>query len=166
MSQEHGTREVGKGNDNAGSCHLRELLWTQLGHAVTLIAKQDQIVWTIFGLFWAADAVLVVALFPNGVLPGGTVCMTVSWLGFVLSALWAVLHFRVVAHPTFYEGMHQHFESELKIPEAFALSGWRNQERFRAAMGRTRRARPFMAACPIVWTVLWGLALLRFWGGS
>ena len=49
-------------------------LWSQLANAVALVGKQDQIVWAIFGIFWAANAVLVVALFTTGALPGtGTV---------------------------------------------------------------------------------------------
>jgi hypothetical protein len=35
-------------------------LWNQLANAVALVAKQDQIVWAIFGAFWAANAVLLV----------------------------------------------------------------------------------------------------------
>lgn len=35
-------------------------LWNQLGNAVAFVVKQDQIAWAIFGVFWAADAVLLV----------------------------------------------------------------------------------------------------------
>ncbi len=42
-----------------------------MGNAVTLVAKRDHIVWTVFGAFWAANAVLLVALFQNGDFPSG-----------------------------------------------------------------------------------------------
>lgn len=47
----------------AGHSATSDELWQQLGHAVSLDTSENQVVWTIFGLFWAADAILLVALF-------------------------------------------------------------------------------------------------------
>ena len=61
-------------------------LWNQLGYAVTMASKEDQIVWAIFGVFWAANAVLVVGLFTTGKMPSEIVGVVISTIGFVVSS--------------------------------------------------------------------------------
>lgn len=50
----------------------------QLSNAVALASTTNQIVWTVFGIFWAANAVLLVALFTTGDLPHRTPGLVVS----------------------------------------------------------------------------------------
>ena len=47
--------------------------WTQLTNALNLRSSQDQVLWSIFGAFWGANAILLVALFTTGKLPEETV---------------------------------------------------------------------------------------------
>lgn len=68
-----------------------------MGNAVTLVAKQDHIVWTVFGAFWAANAVLLVALFQSGDLPKRPVGLIVSRVGFALSPVWLLIRHRAQA---------------------------------------------------------------------
>jgi hypothetical protein len=68
MGQNHGGDAPGKAadaNDNG--------LWNQLENAVTLTAKQDQVVWTVFGVFSAAEAVLLAAVFQGGGPPDASI---------------------------------------------------------------------------------------------
>jgi hypothetical protein len=72
-AEQHPTQSRGAPNPDG--------LWSQLGNAVALAAKQDQIVWAVFGVFWAANAVLLVALFTTGDLPKRSVGLVVSIVG-------------------------------------------------------------------------------------
>ncbi len=80
-------------------------LWNQLSNAVALVAKQDQIVWTVFGAFWAANALLLVALFTTGKLPDQSVGVIVSSVGLTLSLVWLAIEHRAMAWLKFYEGI-------------------------------------------------------------
>ena len=46
-----------------------------------LAAKRDQIMWAIFGVFWAAEAVLVAGLFQSGSPPKGFLVPVVCIVG-------------------------------------------------------------------------------------
>ena len=81
----------------------RDDQWKQLGNAVALAAKQDQIAWAIFGVFWAANAVLLVALFTTGALPQPSVGLVVSSVGVVLSLVWRAIERRAVEWLKHYE---------------------------------------------------------------
>jgi len=70
--------------------------WNQLAIAVDLAAKQDQIIWTVFGVFWAAHAVLLVALFANGNAPSKAVGIVVSVGGAFTAAIWCLVQWRVM----------------------------------------------------------------------
>jgi hypothetical protein len=76
-------------------------LWNQLSNAVALVAKQDQIVWAVFGVFWAANAVLLVALFTTGKLPEQSVGIIVSGVGLALSVVWLAID---IGHPKLFMG--------------------------------------------------------------
>ncbi len=84
----------------------------QLSNAVTMAAKQDQITWTIFGVFWAANAVLLVALFPDGNLPEANVGITVSIVGVFLSLVWFFIQVRSIAWMKYYDLIIQRLEGK------------------------------------------------------
>ncbi|OFW00137.1 MAG: hypothetical protein A3G20_08125 [Acidobacteria bacterium RIFCSPLOWO2_12_FULL_59_11] len=131
-------------------------LWNQLGNAVTLVAKQDQIVWAVFGVFWAANAVLLVALFTSGDLPKRPVGFVVSIVGIALSLVWLACERRAVAWLRFYEAIVKGLEqNHLHVPPSVAFTG-------HPETVRGMRVRPLMLACPLVSAVLWGWSVWWF----
>ena len=66
----------------------RPEIWTQLTNAINLRASKDQVLWSIFGAFWGANAILLVALFTTGKPPVESVGAVVSIVGFSLSLIW------------------------------------------------------------------------------
>lgn len=124
-------------------------LWNQLGNAVTLIAKQDQIVWAVFGVFWAANAVLLVALFTSGDFPKRPVGLIVSIVGIALSLVWLVIEHRALAWLKYYEGIMKKLEkNHLLVPDSVAFTGYPKTV-------RGMRVRPLMLVCPVLSAVLW-----------
>lgn len=135
---------------------LRDDLWNQLGNVVALVAKQDQIVWAVFGVFWAANAVLLVALFTTGDLPKRPVGLVVSIFGLALSLLWLAIQHRAMAWLKFYEKVVRKLEeTHLHLPSSVALTGHEEQ------VGGMR-VRPLMLGCPLVSAVLWGWSVFWF----
>jgi uncharacterized membrane protein len=134
----------------------RSDLWNQLGNAVTLVAKQDQIVWAVFGVFWAANAVLLVALFTSGDLPKRPVGLVVSIVGIALSLVWLTIEHRAVGWLKFYEAIVRELEqTHLHVPPAVAFTGHPE------TVGGMR-VRPLMLACPLVSAVIWGWSVCWF----
>ena len=103
--------------------HDVEALREQLSNAIAMSAKQDQIVWAVFGVFWAAGAVLLVALFTTGNAPSRSVGLVVSIAGTVLSFIWAIIQYRALGYLHFYDSVVQEIESRLHLPADVALSG-------------------------------------------
>jgi hypothetical protein len=131
-------------------------LWNQLENVVTLVAKQDQIVWAIFGVFWAANAVLLVALFTSGDLPKRPVGLIVSIVAIALSLVWLATEHRAIAWLKFYEAILKELEqSHLSVPLSVAFTG--HPEKVEGM-----RVRPLMLACPVVSAVLWVCSALWF----
>jgi hypothetical protein len=150
MTEHH--QDVAKDTPTAGHTQppSESNLWNQLGNAVTLVAKQDQIVWAVFGVFWAANAVLLVALFTSGDLPKRPVGLIVSIVGIALSLVWLAIEHRAVAWLEFYEAIVRELEQKhLHVPSSVAFSGHRE------TVGGMR-VRLLMLACPLVSAVLWG----------
>jgi hypothetical protein len=131
-----------------------ERLWRQLENAVTLAAKQDQIVWVIFGVFCAAEAVLLAALFQSGGPPQGYVGPVVSIVAIAISFVWAWIQHRAIAWLRFYEDRGKELENLLR-PVVRLLTDRQNK-----VAGVT--ARPLMVACPWVSAIIWFAALWFF----
>ena len=135
----------------------------QLANLVALLAKQDQISWTIYGLFWPANALLLVALFTTGDLPTQVVGIVVSVVGVVLSMVWTVIQFRAIAHLDYYEAIIDRIEEQyVHVPTDIAISGRLNADLFRSKVAGTLRVRPLIKASPIVAAVLWILSASWF----
>jgi hypothetical protein len=141
------------------SPHLKD----QLRNAVALAAKQDQIAWTVFGIFWAANAVLLVALFTSGDVPKPIVGVVVSLVGVVLSFIWSLIQRRALNWLTFYETVVQRLEERLPIPPDVALSGRRNDTLFCKVIGASgTRTRVLMNRSGIAATLAWIVPLSWF----
>jgi hypothetical protein len=138
----------------------RDRLWDQLANALGQVAKQDQIAWVIFSVFWAADAVLLVALFTTGQAPMPLVGIVVCLIGFALSYVWTVIEKRAIGYLRFYEKVVDALERQLNIPPEFALSGAIN-ERFRTEVTGPS-TRPLVIWCGRISAILWIGGLLWF----
>jgi hypothetical protein len=137
--------------------------WEQLANAVQLVAKQDQVTWTIFGVFWPANALLLVALFTTGALPAPVIGIVVSVVGLILSIVWTLIQYRAIAHLEFYEALiHRIEEKYLQIPPDVSLSGRINTSLFSNKTKGTIRLRPIMRATGPVTAFLWFLSLIWF----
>ena len=138
-------------------------LWKQLANAIHLNAKQDQIVWTIFGVFWAANAVLLVSLFKPTGIPEKHVGVLFSVVGLALSLVWWLIEKRAIAHLRFYEDIVERLETRLEVPAKYALSGRRNTELYKKHVGQGIRVRTVMMGSSICSMVLWAYFTLWFW---
>ena len=79
-------------------------LWRQLSNANTLRSSEDQVLWSISGIFWAANAILLVALFQNGKLPDSHLPrLAISAVGAILSLTQYFLQGRTLGHIKRYE---------------------------------------------------------------
>lgn len=145
-----------------------DLLSSQLTRAVTLVTKQDQVVWTIFGIFWAANALLVVALFTTGALPKPVVGLVVSAVGIGLSVLWTLVQGRALKFLGFYEKVMADLEERLlreggrEGEREFALSRHLNPCSFNAAKGVNVSTRRVIIRSGIASIALWALAMAWF----
>ncbi len=136
-------------------------LWNQLGNAVTFDNSENQVVWTIFGLFWAADAILLVAIFTTGDIPKPAVGMLVSIAGTALSVVWYIIQKRAIAYLGFYDSLVEQLESQLQVQPELAASGNLNPT-FKSSLKGSIGIRPLMRWCPGVSAVLWIVAFVLF----
>ena len=155
--------ELNTGSSLQETNEVRGDLWNQLGNAVSMVGKEDQIVWTIFGVFWAANAVLLVALFTNGSIPAPSVGIIVSSAGTMLSWVWYFIQRRAIGWLAYYERiLHLLEEKYLNIPGEIALSGYINKTTFNEIVGQGVRVRPLIVGSGAITAILWTLALLWF----
>jgi hypothetical protein len=132
----------------------RANLQNQLAHAVAMAAKEDQIVWAIFGVFWAANSVLLGSLISPNRLPRPTLDFVVSAAGATLCWVWFRMQYRAIAWLRYYETVIGALQAELKVPSEFSLIQ-------RNAVGG-RPVRPLMTRSGIVVGMLWLAAHMYF----
>jgi hypothetical protein len=135
---------------------------SHLGNAVALAVKQDQIVWTIFGIFWAANAVLLVALFNSGALPKRGVGLMVSLAGVVLSTVWFLVERRIIGYLHFYEAIVERIELELRVPSELALSASLNKGLHKVKVGQGVKIEKIILGCATFSGVLWLVSIVLF----
>jgi hypothetical protein len=139
---------MGKRNEN-------KLLGNQLGNVVSMVAKEDQIIWAIFGVFWAANALLLVALFNTGEIPDDKVILVVSIVGTLLSIIWFIIQRRAINWLRYYEILMGKLEKKLKIPNKLAMSPNKNELLFCKIVGKGIRVRMIMVWSGILSSVAW-----------
>ena len=131
-------------------------LWNQLGNAVSLASTTNQVVWTVFGIFWAANAVMLVALFTTGDLPARVPGLIVSSVGIALSFIWALIQCRAIRYLGLYEAIIERLENCLKVPTPVSLSRKINVELFKKMVGSSWwSVRPIMIGCAVISLLLW-----------
>ena len=77
----------------------------RLGNAISLRSSQDQVLWTIYGLFSATNSLFLVALFRTGTFPKASVGVVVSIVGLPVSIAWLLIQRRALAHIANYDGI-------------------------------------------------------------
>ncbi|MBI2980431.1 MAG: hypothetical protein HYY41_06380 [Chloroflexi bacterium] len=137
-------------------------MWHQLENAIKLRSTEDQISWSIFGIFWAANAILLVAVFQNGTVPHGTAGIIIALVGFGLSFVWHKIQNRALNYVIFYEAVIEKLERALKIEGEYAVSGKISGEAWETIIGRGIRVRQWMRGSTWVVMILWGIALAVF----
>jgi hypothetical protein len=138
-------------------------LASQLANAVALVAKEDQVVWTIFGVFWAANVLLLGALFVTGSLPHRVVGVTLSGVGVAFCLVWTLIQWRALHFLAFYERVQRLLEEDLfKDKSHLALSRKFNETVFNQAGWSKVPVRGIMMGSSIGISVLWLLGVIVF----
>jgi hypothetical protein len=91
-------------------------LWKQLQNAIATHSSHDQLIWSIFGIFWAANALLLVAIFASN---GKYALPVVSAVGVFTSIVWYQVLNRTIAHVNLVEELMSKIENRVleKSPE-------------------------------------------------
>ena len=139
-----------------------DALWRQLDNAIRMRSAQDQVLWSIFGVFWAANAILLVALFSDGIYPRYVVGTVISGVGFMMSLVWHLIQRRALGHVMRHEALIETIEIQLKIPTEFANSGKVNYKDYQYFLGHGVPARKIMPSCSFLTMILWALGFLFF----
>jgi hypothetical protein len=113
-------------------------LSAQLTNVVNRSAYEDTVVWAIFGTFWAANALLLVALFSRGDFPQNPgVGVVISIAGTIVGVAWFLIQRRAIAHLARYERIIALLEIELQVPDDFRLTGDKHRENIQGVSART-----------------------------
>jgi len=125
--------ERGKSMNRSGSAGKPKLtnrqLWSQLSNAISLRSSEDQVLWTISGIFWAANALLLVALFQGGRLPDTyPPRFVIASVGVVLATIQYFLQGRALGHIRRYEELIKRLELALHFDDEYAVSADLNDQ--------------------------------------
>jgi hypothetical protein len=138
-------------------------LWTQLTNAVSARSAQDQTLWTIFGVFWAAEGIMLVALFTTGSLPKNIVGIIVSIAGVLLSLAWHIINKRAILHLDRWDILIERLEKKLNFDTDFAISLKVNFTDAKYINDNHKTpVRLVMRKCSLFSGVLWSILLLWF----
>jgi|GEM_PF-1379588 len=134
--------------------------WKQLENAIKLRSAQDQVLWTIFGAFGATNAILLVALFPEGHCPTYLVGFIISLVGLFLAIVWCKIQNRALGHIKLYEDLMKELEYRLCIPRECTVSI--NTALYEKYLAKGKPAKWWMPMCSKVMMGLWAVGVLFF----
>ncbi|HUY12786.1 MAG TPA: hypothetical protein VMX16_04030 [Terriglobia bacterium] len=139
-------------------------MWTQIQNAIALRSSQDQVLWSIFGTFWAANAILLVALFTTGDLPKNRwVGIVISAVGLAIALVWRAIQKRALGHIARLEELIRKIEEDLRVEPRLAVSAEINREDYQRYVGKSIfSARTVMPLCSAGSAFLWIVAMLFF----
>jgi len=143
----------------------RNELWSQLSNAINMRSAQDQVLWSIFGTFWAANAILLVALFTTGTMPqDSSVGIVVSSVGTFLSLIWYAIQARALGHLMRHEELIKRIEKELQFDPNYAISADINptSDKILGKVPKLLRARILMNISSIIGAAIWAVAFVLF----
>src|ERR1700689_3164364 len=96
----------------------RDDYWHQLSSTIAARSAEDQNLWRSLAIFWAANAVLLVALFKNGTWPTDrSVVLVLGLFGLVMAVLWYIVQSRILQHLAAVEEVMSRLEALLKLDQ-------------------------------------------------
>jgi hypothetical protein len=140
----------------------RTELWTQLANAIQLRSSQAHSLWSGFGAFGVVNALLLVALFPGGVLPSDPVGMLISLFGALLALAWYSIQERAVGHLLRHEALMSKLESTIGFDPTYAVSGELNQELYETYLKKGLKVREVLKISSVGGIVFWLVMLVIF----
>ncbi len=143
----------------------RSEMWQQLANAIALRSSQDQVLWIIFGTFWAANLLLFNALIIDGKFTSESIVgIFVSIVGIIISRLWNIIQNRGIGHIERHERIIYLIESNLftKDEIIFANSPDLNKCDFKQYLPKGKSARYLMKICSKLSIIPWGLFIIYF----
>lgn len=141
----------------------KSLLESQLNNVISARSSQDQILWSIIGIFGATNAILLVALFPSGDLPKNPIIgILICTVGLLISFTWTLMQRRALSHIYYLEDLRAIIERDLGIESRFSISPILNQELASKYLLKRPRARDLIKAFDWGMIILWILGLLAF----
>jgi len=153
-------KQLDEQNENREDKQNRSDLWNQLANAIDLRNAQDQVLWSIFGTFWAANAILLVALFPSGRFPKvPAVGIIISLVGMIMSLIWYGMQRRALGHLNRHEELITEIETRLGIDQKLATSARINDESYARNLGGGIAARWLMKISSIIVAGFWAIML-------
>lgn len=125
----------------------------QLQNAISSRSAQDEVLWSMFGVFWGANAIMLVALFTTGRFPIPAVGLIISILGFLLSNAWHIMQGRAILHIEKFEQIIEQSEEYLSIPAELKTN---------RPVAEGISARNVIRLCSLWATLIWLVFLLGF----
>lgn len=145
----------------------RPEMWSQLENAIIWRASQDQIIWTIFGAFWGANAILLVALFTTGKLPDETAGIVISFVGISLSVVWYFIQKRAIGSLKRFEVLISKLEKSLEMDPSVAVSADINEADYEKYVGHRKEVvRQVMKLYSFAFFLLWFFGFFYFLGSA
>jgi hypothetical protein len=134
----------------------RELLREQLRCGTQRVTSEDRIIWTVFSIFLATNAILlrIVSVGRKSVV----IPIFVAVFGLATSVIWFFIQRRTLAHLTAWEGIVEEIERSLNIPSQFTFSTSINENYKRALP--CPRARPLMCLTVGLLFLMWVVFLV------
>jgi hypothetical protein len=132
-----------EGDDNA--------LFRMLDLAVSERAAQDSVLWSIFGTFWAANAILIVAIFQD-MAHWPVITIITGSVGSTMSLVWYWIQDRAIWRIRGYERIKKEVLDKLEVPIQYRLD-FPNQS-------RAPPARRLMTGVPLGIMIAWLGALV------
>jgi hypothetical protein len=140
-----------------------DILRAQLKHVMDYDNNTNDVIWALFGIFFAVNSVLLVALFQSGDFPKPPAGTIISLAGALMSLVGALFHRRVLAHKERFEALIRRIEEDLNIPVEYRTSRKTNKEDWQKYMeGKGPGARPLLSASTWGSFAMWLAALLTF----
>jgi len=134
-----------------------EELQQQLDRALSASLSSDSTTWTVFSIFWAANAVLLDALHDGWEHPHSGYAATICLVGTLGSVVWWAIQFRALAYQGAYEDIVARLERYLYNNDYCAEIVLSTEQNWHSArkLRTTLRARPLMNGS--------GVFLSHFW---
>lgn len=146
------------------SNYIQPELRDQLALTIKMRSSQDQVLWSIIGIFFAANAVLLVAIFPNGNYPPNPlVGVIITLFGVLLCMAWHLIQGRAIGYVKKHEALIFALEKALKVEGRYAISRELTEVERKVYFGHcTISARKVMPMCSSILLVFWIIVFLGF----